>query len=173
MMVMLGKAPLIVWPLLGVLLWVGLRRTRPTISKLRTLLIVPLIILAISIKRMAALSLDEVSLLSWLGALIIGGAIGWLMMRGTPVRADHQNKLIGLPGSWVTLCSLLIIFFSRYYFSALFAAQPALRADAAYVIASVSLLGFFLGFFTGRQIGHYHQYRKTATTDLSSGAPDK
>lgn len=163
-----GNLALWVWPLFAILLWVGYRRTKPTVSKVRTIIFLPVIILALSIKRMASLSVNKLTLLSWASAVVIGTALGWLLTRNRTVRADHNHRLIGLPGSWATLFSLIIIFFSRYYFSSVFSADPALRNDLAYVVPSLVLMGFFLGFFTGRMAGHLYQYRKTEPSNLTS-----
>lgn len=159
-------------PLLAILFWVGYRRTKPTVTKVRTLLFFPIIILAMSIKRMSGLSLNKVSLMAWAISIIVGGFLGWFLTRNRVVRADHDHGLICLPGSWVTLLSLLIIFSARYFFSSAFAAEPELRSDLAYVVSSMSLMGFFLGLFSGRVTGHLRQYRKTATSDLSGIHPD-
>ncbi len=161
-----------VWPILAILIWVGYRRTKQTISKVRTLLFFPVIMLALSLKRMAGLSMSKVSLLAWGMSILVGGLIGWLLTRNRAVRADHDRGLISLPGSWVTLLSLLFIFSTRYYFSSVFAADPGLRSDLAYVVSSLAVMGFFLGLFSGRITGHLFQYRKTETSNLSDKPAD-
>ncbi len=167
-LIFINKPVVWIWPLFAIILWVGLRRTKPTLSKIRTLLLLPTILLALSLKRMIGLSINKVSVLSWLGGVVVGGMLGWLLTRNKVVCADHDHGLVYLPGSWATLISLVIIFFSRYYFSSRFAAEPDLRHSVFYVALSLSVMGFFLGSFTGRVVGHIHQYRKAASMDLRS-----
>lgn len=161
------QTPLWIWPLFAMLLWVGYRRTRPRVSPTRILFFLPFFILALSIKTMAGFPLDKVSLGGWAVGLVFGLLAGWLITRNQPVRADPENGLIGLPASWATMCLVMLIFFTRYYFGYKFSVQPDLRVDPIHVLARLSSMGLFAGLFVGRMLGHLLQYKRASPEDLS------
>ncbi|HEB79047.1 MAG TPA: hypothetical protein ENI79_01040 [Rhodospirillales bacterium] len=127
----------------------------------------PFIIFGMSIKTMAGFPLDKVLLGGWIGGLMLGLFLGWFITRNQPVRADYENGLIGLPGSWVTMFLIMLIILSRSYFGYEFSIHPDLRGEPILVLARLSSTGLFTGLFTGRMLGRLIQYRRVIPEDLS------
>lgn len=161
------QTPSWIWGLFVMLLWVGYRRTKPRVSRVRILFVLPLLIFAISVKVMMGFPVSGVSLSGWAGGLVLGLVPGWLLTRNQPIRADYENGLIELPGSWATMGLVTLIFTSRYYFGYEFTVHPELKSDPLYILARLSSMGLFAGIFTGRVLGHMARYRAALPEDLS------
>ncbi|MEE8392979.1 MAG: DUF6622 family protein [Rhodospirillales bacterium] len=163
----IAHTPVWIWFLFAMLIWVGHRRSRPRVTTLRTMLILPLVILGVYFNFMWGFTLDSGSLGGWALGLGAGVLLGWLITRGQPVRADHENALVGLPGSWTTMIIIVLIFTTRFYFGYYFTTYPELKFEPIYILARLTTIGFFTGLFFGRVFGHLAQYKRAPSEDLS------
>jgi len=155
-------APIWVWPLLGLLIWMGVRNLAERRAPVWTLAILPLIggilapariVGAPSVTAGAIVYLISATILLWPGiraAQTIDAAF------------DRAAGRITLPGSPFTLVLGLSIFFVSYAFGVLFALRPDLAADPLIALVPVAIGGALMGFTAGRQGFLYSRYLRDA-----------
>jgi hypothetical protein len=102
----LYHTPIYIWLLLAVLLLGGYRAAKTSIVSWKALCIMPTIMLGWSAYAMWKRYQGE-HLLFWITSLIIGIAIGFLIVRKLRLRFDKRRGLIEIAGSWKGLGSSL------------------------------------------------------------------
>src|SRR3990167_5328578 len=95
----------------------GLVASKPQVISIIKLTILPIVFIALSVHTlMTAFHVNATVIVAWLVSVILGSVIGWFLIRNHEFKVDRKNLLIRLPGSWITLILILIIFVSKYYF---------------------------------------------------------
>ena len=153
-MSILLKAPLWVWPLLVVLIVLGLRSTRPRELSDSSVFVWPAIITALSVYSIAATyGAHPLALASWLLGMIAAIVIGRMLpFRSGTARYDEKMGTFHVPGSWVPLVLLLAVFWSRFAIGVFKARFPHV-IDTPQFLASAGLaLGLCSGSFAARSL---------------------
>ncbi|MEO8718842.1 MAG: DUF6622 family protein [Burkholderiales bacterium] len=145
--------PLWVWGLFVALVALGLSQARArTVSETR---------LAVGPLAMAAYSLYGVTLafgwsLTATAAWVIGLALtlgaGWVLKRPGGVRYVAESRRFEVPGSWIPLALILVIFLVRYLLAVSMAIDPSLRLAATFVIGTALAYGLLGGVFPARAV---------------------
>jgi hypothetical protein len=167
----LAHTPIWVFPLIGMMLWLGVINLRQREVALRSLYAFPLILLALSIGNSIGTSAPaNLALVDWLGCAAVGTLIGWHITR-EPVAVDRARRRLTLPGSAAPLLVIAAIVVLRYSFGYLYGRYPDLRSDPGYALTLIGG-GALLG---GVMLGRYGRlgiwYRQHAAAPIGSAGP--
>jgi hypothetical protein len=133
----LAHTPIWVFPLIGLVLWLGVINLRRREVPLRSLLAFPLILLSLSIGNFIGTSAPaKLALVDWLGCTAAGTLIGW-RITPRPVAVDLVRRTLTLPGSAVPLLVIATIVVLRYSFGYLYGRYPELLADPGYALTLI------------------------------------
>lgn len=112
----------------------------------------------VSILPIAMITLSFYSVFSAFGAVLIG-FVSWLLgsaiavcfglVLNAPrgVRYSTETQLYLVPGSWLPLVLMMIIFFIRYYVGYVFARQLSIAGERVFIGSISFCYGFFSGLF--------------------------
>lgn len=124
--------PLWVWPLMALVVWLGVLGLRQRTLPLWRLAILPVVGLLFSLTGIGQSSRPALALLTWLAALAVGLPLGLWLGRRRAVRRLDDGRL-ELAGGWFMLAFGLSIFAVRYALGVVFGMAPALRAEPAWI----------------------------------------
>jgi hypothetical protein len=150
----LTHTPVFVWFLLAGLIVLGWRQSRDRLVAPLQVLALPALMLGLGgwslAPGMAAL---PVVALAWLGALALGAAAGARtpQLPGTAWLAPSGRFRV--PGSWVPMGFILVIFTLRYSSNVAFVMHPEWRGMLAVQATLAVVLGLVSGLAIGRAIG--------------------
>lgn len=158
--------PIWVWPLLALLIFIGVLALRPRNLPLPRLLILPIVFLGLSIFSMvsSALPLPE-ALGIWLAGLLLGSLLGRLFVPRQGVAIDRAARRIAVPGSVVPLLLIVVIFIGRYAFGYAFGRYPELRQNELVVVIATGYAAFCTGIMLGRTLPLVLAYFRTPKLD--------
>ncbi|WP_102866968.1 DUF6622 family protein [Pseudovibrio exalbescens] len=142
-------APVWVWPLLALLIWAGLRSTRPRQTRIATFLLLPLIGI-MSANSIASLANP---VLAWTGFAvfyIVGMLSGFHWQRKWLQGTD--GAYVQLAGEWLTLAMMMAVFWANFARGVALAIEPALASAPVFIGVYAGLVSFASGTFTGRAI---------------------
>jgi pimeloyl-ACP methyl ester carboxylesterase len=140
--------PLWVWPLMALVVWLGVKGLRPRMLPLWRLAILPVIWLVLSLASIGQFPRPALALVAWLAALAIGLPLGFLLGRRRIVRRLDDGRL-EIAGGWFMLVFGISIFVVRYAFGVVFGMAPTLRADPAWIALAGGLGGCGAGIGLG------------------------
>ena len=152
-MEILSRTPVWVWGLLAALLALGAAQTRDRHVAPSRLLMLPIALLALGLSSMAAgfVALPAAAAL-WLAALA-GSAT---LPAGQAARAGTRwlpvEQRLQLPGSWVPMLLIVVIFSLRYATNVGMAINPAWRTAPELLLPLALLYGGLSGMFLGRAL---------------------
>lgn len=145
----LTNAPIWVWPLLIVLIVMGLAATRTRNTLLILHYFMPLLGI-IGLGSVRALGFPELVWPTFLGFTLIGAALGFYWQ--SKWNLDRQRFKVRVQGEWLTLIVLMLIYFSNFADGTVEAVQPALKLTLHYNLVFASIMGLCSGSFTGRSL---------------------
>jgi hypothetical protein len=142
--------PVYVWAILAVLVWRGTAALREREMTVRSLFIVPLIMLALSLQDVVMkFGAGAVTLAVW-GVAAAGTALlAWKFGRSRTSPGSAPGSVI-VRGSRVPLAMMMAVFFTKYAASVLLAILPHARQDVLFAAGVCALFGVFSGCFLGR-----------------------
>jgi hypothetical protein len=165
----LTHTPWWVYLLFFYLLKIGYDATKSQIVSFKKLYILPLVFLALSINTLlTSFQISPTTLLVYLLSLLSGSGIGWLLVRNSDLKFDHKNGLVRVPGTWVTLILIMMIFFTKYFFSYSLSVDPTLAEDTNFEFLMLSVSGVCTGLFVGRLGGYLYQKQHSTHCELDS-----
>ncbi len=163
------RTPVWVWALLAFLLFIGIRGLRPTVASFGRLLILPAVFLVWGLSGFAtSYGFRPAGIAVWLAAIAIGAALGWLMARAIAIKADRDHGLVRLPGTWVNLVLILIIFAVKYTLGILAGFRPSITGELLYMATDVGVSGLLTGMFAGRLYGLWRKYQTAPQENLAA-----
>lgn len=149
----LSHTPVWVWGLLAALMALGFSQTRERRLSSWRLLMLPLVLLGLGLWSMApGFRVLPLSALVWLAAL--GAGVALLAGRPAPAGAAWlpAEQRLHLPGSWVPMLLILVIFSLRYAANVGMAFNPGWRTAPELLLPLALLYGGFSGIFLGRAL---------------------
>lgn len=149
-----------VWMLLVVLLWRGYAMTRPQRVTQSRLALLPLMFAALSLGGViSSFGPQPGALLCWAGGLALSSYE--TQRRGTPKGAVYlaRERRYELPGSWVPLLLIGLIFTVKYSVGVELALHGRLRQIELFVLAVSAIYGTLSGAFLGRALRLWHLQR--------------
>jgi hypothetical protein len=142
--------PAYVWVILAVLVWRGSSALREREMTVRSLFIVPAIMLALSLQDVVAkFGSNAAPLATWAAAAAATALLVWKFGADRTVPGAAPGS-VRVRGSWVPLAMMMAVFFTKYVASVLLAILPHARQDALFAAAVCLLFGAFNGCFLGR-----------------------
>ncbi|MCC7347765.1 MAG: hypothetical protein IT538_10255 [Variibacter sp.] len=153
------ETPIWVWALLAFLIVIGVRSLKPTTAPLWRLAILPMVFLIWGLASLlATFKPSPLTISAWAAALLVGGALGYVLMARRRITVDRQSRCVTLPGSPANLALILLIFACKYAFGYLQATRPGIVADPAFIFANLGLSGVLSGILVGRFFRLFLQY---------------
>lgn len=143
-----AHTPLWVWPLMALVVWLGVLGLRPRTLPLWRLAILPVVGLVLSGAGIGQAPRPALALVAWLAALAIGLPLGLLLGRRRAVRRLDDGCL-EVAGGWFMLVFGLSIFAARYTLGVVFGMAPALRAEPVWIALAGGVGGLVAGLGLG------------------------
>ena len=149
----LSRTPLWVAILFPSLVILGLMQMRTRTMTIQRLAILPIAMLLLSFFGIwSSFGASPLSILAWIcGVILVLSSIQFLP-RATGVRFSSDTQMYTVPGSWVPLILILIIFTARYMLAVLLAMNVELRTAIPFTIGASLVLGFLSGSFMARAL---------------------
>lgn len=165
----LQGAPLWVWALLALLLFLGVRGLRTRSVPVASLVALPLAFFGLSVSNLLPFDgLAPLRIGVWIAALVFGTIPGWFVVRPQRIAVDRARRRISVPGSVVPLILMLAAFAGGFYFGYLFARYPELKTDPATLVMASTYRGLMSGYFLGQTIRLFRLYRSTPQSTVST-----
>ncbi len=142
-------APLWIWPLLFLLIALGLHCSRRREMSILPYFLMPLIALT-NMPTLLAQHSAELALMSW-GFSYLAGISGGFWVQGRWIIA-RRGLRAEVAGEWLSLTVMMLLFWANFANGALAAVAPELTAGMAYQILFPGLLGLASGSFLGRPL---------------------
>ncbi len=143
--------PVWVWALLALLLWLGLKQSRPGQPSLLRTTLIPLALAGWSLfGALSAFGSAPLVILTWLAAATV--LAWWVLQIPLPdaTRYDVRTRTFQVPASWVPLALLMGIFANKYFVGVALNMHPELTREATFTLGSSALYGAFSGVFAAR-----------------------
>lgn len=165
----LQGAPLWVWALLALLLFLGIRSLRTRSVPVASLVALPLAFFGLSVSNLLPLDgLAPLRIGVWIAALVVGTIPGWFLVRPQRIVVDRARRRITVPGSVVPIILMLAAFAGGFYFGYLFARYPELKTDPATLTLASTYRGLMSGYFLGQTIRLFRLYRQAPQSTVST-----
>jgi hypothetical protein len=139
-----------VWALLALVLYLGYTSTKDRTIDVRRLLIMPLAMVGVSLSSVIAGNISVEAATAWFVALALAAAAGGRLGLASGAEPGEQPMTVRLPGEWLSLVLIILMFASRYAFAVTIAIAPRLAAEPAFVIVQNAVIGGLGGLFLGR-----------------------
>ena len=140
-------SPLLPWPLLAVLIVLGLHSTRDRTTSLIPLMALPFLALA-GLANLLSMPDQAMTWASYAPAYVLGAIKGWQVQGRYLVSRDGLR--VELRGEWITFIMMMLIFWSSYALGVMAAIAPQALAQLPLALLFPVLEGVRSGFFLGR-----------------------
>lgn len=159
----ISHTPTYVWAILAFLIYRGVLACRDREVSLRSLFIIPAVMLYLSLQSLAArYDFNGMTAGLWLVGAAAGAALAWRLIDGSRIQVNRAAGTLLQRGSVVPLVLMLSIFVTKYAVAVLGAVQPALNHDASFIAAICVLFGLFNGVFLGRMARYLAAWQRQA-----------
>ena len=148
------NTPLWVWPLMVLVVWLGVLGLKPRVIPLWRVAVLPMVGLVTSLTGIAQASHPGLAAAGWLVALLAGLPLGRALGLRRAVRRLEDGRL-EMAGGWFMLGFGLSIFAARYALGVLFGVLPALKAEPLWIVLSGGVGGIVAGIGIGWLAGVY------------------
>lgn len=147
--------PVWVWPLYGLLLFLGLQRTRDSVVPLWRVMILPVVVTLLAISSFV--TAGPSALPATLLGLAIGGPAGWQLERDGATRRLPDGTL-WLRGEWLSFAQIAVVLVFRYATSIVAAMQPSLNAEPTWHLSTLCISAALSALFLGRTAARLRMY---------------
>ncbi|MGH1487318.1 MAG: hypothetical protein ACRBCI_13980 [Cellvibrionaceae bacterium] len=144
------NAPLWIWPLLLALIMIGLHSTRTRVTYIPLYCLLPLTGI-LALKGMFDIPNPTVAWISCGLFFLVGCYSGYRWQQSLTIRRVDKVRAV-IKGEWVTLITLMIIFFSNFIDGAITATAPDLKILTSYILIFSAVIGLCKGIFVGRTL---------------------
>jgi len=155
--------PVWVYLLLTYLIFIGINDTKTRVTKVRRIFIMPTILSALSLHTLATSDVDTgyLTIGSWLLGIVLGSILGWWQVKRLNIQVDKKHFRIHIPGTWSSMCLLLTIFGTKYYFGYVKATKPMLAEQLDFKVIVLAVTGICTGLFIGKLIQYIYCFRNS------------
>jgi hypothetical protein len=134
-------------------IFIGVKSLKTSIIHIRKLFIIPLVFGYLSLHTLlSSFNLDSFVIFIYIISVLVGIGLGVLLLKLSKITVDAKHKLIKVPGSWVTLFLILIIFACKYFVGHEIATDPQMLSNKPFEIFLLVVSGVTSGIFIGRLI---------------------
>ncbi|MFZ6649258.1 DUF6622 family protein [Undibacterium sp. TJN25] len=159
--------PLWVWAILAFLMYRGFIASRDRELSLKTVSVIPLVMLALSMQGIAGtFGFNLLSMGTWLAGLLAGGAISWSLVNDRNVRILPEKSAVFYRGSWGAMALMMAIFLTKYCVGVMIAINGQLRSETGFAAAVCLAYGLFNGLFLGKLLRVLTMYKQQADAVL-------
>ena len=149
----LRHTPVWVFLILAVLVWLGANRLRATDVPARRVVVLPVAMSGFSLFGLySTFGADPVAATAWILVFAALLATGWILPTNPGVHYVAATRSIRVPGSWVPLALMMMIFFLRYVVAVLLAMHPPLRVETPFIAGIGAVYGLSAGCFAARAL---------------------
>ncbi|MBJ7309942.1 hypothetical protein H7U20_06995 [Rugamonas sp. CCM 8940] len=160
----ISHTPIYVWAILGFLVYRGVAASQDRTVTLRSLFIIPAVMLGLSLQDIAnRFGLHGAPLAAWIIGAALSTGLTWQLIDGKRINVNRAEGSVTVRGSWLPLALMMAIFCAKYAVAIAFAMSPALRQEALFAVTVCATFGLFNGVFLGRLLGHLAAYLKAAS----------
>ena len=146
----LNHTPLYVWAILAFLLYRGVAAMHERELAVRTLCIIPAVMLVLSLQDIAAkFGFDGLAPFAWAAGAVASMALTWFL-GGSRIAAGSTPGSVRVRGSRAPLAMMLAVFCTKYAASVWLAMHPQAHQATPFVAVVCGLFGAFNGYFLGR-----------------------
>lgn len=154
----MANTPVWVWPLLAFLIVRGLMASVDKVVPLRSIFILPLVMVGLSLQDVLSKFPSALPLALWMLCAALAARLSWSLFDSARVEAKGAGR-IRIAGSWMPLTLMMSIFCVKYAVGATLSLNPGLQHDAAFGVAVSALYGVFSGIFAGQTLRIFAIYR--------------
>jgi hypothetical protein len=160
----LSHTPIWVFGVLCLLLvFGGMQRFTRSVSVKRAI-IVPLAMclwsLSLLMSRLADSPAFSAAVLSWCGAVALSVLLSWLIAYPHGLLLEDAGRRVRVPGSFVPLLLMLLIFCARFISAVMLVREPAWRDALSFALGFSVLYGLISGVFLARALGVWRLLRQ-------------
>ncbi|MDP1575108.1 MAG: hypothetical protein Q8L78_09300 [Coxiellaceae bacterium] len=165
----LKETPWWIYLLSFCLLLIGLSALQPKVVSILKLAILPIFFTALSIHTlMISFTINTMTIATWAGSILFGILLGLVLASGHDYKVDRKNLLILLPGNWMPLILILIIFGSKYYFGYELSIDPSIAQNTNFQLIMLAISGSCTGVFIGVFISYLYYFFTAKSVDLKA-----
>ncbi len=143
---LLTEPPVWIWPLLALLIFVGIKSTKHRRIPTFLVYILPLIGFT-NIPILMNLQEQPMVWTVFSGAIVIGTVIGFVLQKIWIITKEKHH--ITLAGEWVTMISVMVLFWANYVSGTIQSQRPDFYANVGFIVAFVTIIAVFSGWFFG------------------------
>lgn len=149
----LQGTPVWVWGLLALLVIVGVSQSMPRSVSARRIVIVPSLMLALSLAGVATtFGAQPLAFAAWAAGIALAIVFGIDAVAPRGARWAREAARFELPGSWLPLGLILVLFCIKYGVGVGLAFAPTLASNTPFEIGIALAYGVFSGLFAARAI---------------------
>lgn len=147
------RTPIWVFVLFFTLLILGYLQTKDREVKLRTVFILPISMIVLSVFGVSsAFGAIPVALVAWLLGSVVSLSVALKLAFPKGVSYSNTEKKLSIPGSWIPLFLMMAIFFTKYFVGVVVAQQLPIISEIEFIVLVSILYGCFSGMFLSRSI---------------------
>lgn len=163
MVQILTHTPVWVFGLFVGLIFLGYTQTKMRQLSVKRLAIFPGIMLCLSAMGIASsFGFNLLSFAMWLCGIALAFAIGQWVASPKSARYSKDEDLFSVPGSWLPMGLIMVIFFTKYTVGVLLALHPEQVQSPIFIISACLLFGLGSGLFLARAYGIYRVSKAAA-----------
>lgn len=164
----LQHTPVWVWALLTALVALGLMQTQSRQMTLGRAALLPLTMVTLSVAGVVSrFGLHALPLSAWAGGAAVAIATAHSLSLWRRVRWSASASRFQVPGSWLPLALILLLFVIKFSVAVKLVMHPELQSDAVFSSAASLAYGFFSGLFLARGLTLWSAHRQPATMQLA------
>lgn len=145
----LTGAPIWVWPLLALLVFLGTKATKLRETPVILIYCLPLLGI-LSLRSVGSLPSPITAWSIFALSYSIGAFLGFKYQSKWVL--EHKGKTVILKGEWITLVAMMSLFWANFAIGFVQATNPELLGDASFVAPFCALIGLAAGSFLGRAL---------------------
>lgn len=147
------RTPLWVWPLFVALVWLGFLQSRTRALHRVRLFVLPATMLGLSLFGVGStFGAAPLSFAAWGCGIVLAVLLNLLLRQPRGAAYSAAARTFTVPGSWLPLALIMVIFFTRYAITVAIAINPPLREAAAFAGSASLAYGLMSGTFFARAL---------------------
>ena len=160
MLQILQHTPLWVFGLFIGLVFLGYTQTKTRLLSVKRLIIFPVVMLSLSALGIVfSFGVDILSFIIWLCGIAFAFAVNYWIASPRGARYLSDEQVFNLPGSWLPMALIMVIFFTKYTVGVLLALHPETVHKLPFIVSACLLFGFGSGFFAARAYCVYQTFK--------------